>query len=116
MGTQEGNAIVAGYSWTITVKYERVPAAFPDGIQLTAQVRPKPKSTTLLATLTLADGDIVRVDDDNITVTIGGDVSEAWINEYDIVYLDVVRTDADPDEHYGFQLGVPVIVPVTRDL
>lgn len=109
---QSGPAIVAGYKWSLRI--EASAAAFPVGVAITGHVRRKVGDEQPLATLSTANGKIVRVDDAHIDIFIDGDLSEAW--SPGSVVMDFVRTDVDPDAYLGFILTVPVVLPVTRGL
>lgn len=109
---QSGPAIVAGYNWSLRIEADT--AAFPVGVAITGHVRRKVGDAAPLATLSTATGEIVRVDDRHIDITIDGDASKEW--KPGTVVMDFVRTDVDPDAYLGFKLTVPVELPVTRGL
>ena len=109
---QAGPAVVAGYNWSLRI--EANSAAFPAGVAITGQVRRKVGDATILATLTTAGGQIVRVDDTHIDISIPGATSKDWAAGN--VVMDFVRTDVNPDSYLGFILTVPVVMPVTRGL
>lgn len=116
--SQEGKSIIAGYVWNERVELvvpTGDPVPFPAGCALTAHVRACVDDSTVLATLSTANGGIVRVNDTQIDLIITGSDSESWW-EHGSVTLDVVRTDLAPDEHLRFILEIPVVRPVTRDL
>jgi hypothetical protein len=109
---QEGDAIVAGYRWSLRIEMDVV--AFPVGVRLVGHVRRKIGDAIKLADLSTDDGTIVRVDDTHIDIVLDGDVSAQWAAG--TVVMDLVRVDTDPDRHLGFKLTVPVELPVTRGL
>ena len=109
---QAGPAIVAGYNWSLRIVADT--AAFPSGVAITGHVRRKIADAAPLVTLSTAAGQIVRVDDFRIDITIPGAASREWAPG-DVV-MDFVRTDVDPDAYLGFRLTVPVTIPVTRGL
>jgi hypothetical protein len=46
-----------------------------------------------------------------ITLTFGGALTADWP---EVTVMDIVRTDADPDQYLGFQIEIPWSTPVTR--
>ncbi len=112
--TQPGAPIVAGYPWSLNVHAVATPALFPSGGAFTAHVRDSVSAGAIRATLTTANGGIVRVDDDTVTLNITATESAAW--KMASVVLDLVRTDVAPDQYLGFTLTIPVVRPVTRGL
>lgn len=111
---QDGPVIKSGYAWSMVVNYTRDPVAFPANATFVAHVRRKRSDANPVATLNTANGGIVRQSDSSIMLVIAGSVSAGW--EPGVVHLDVVRDDVDPDEHFGFELTVPVEQPITRGL
>lgn len=109
---EQGIALVAGYLWSIRIEMDE--AAFPVGVAVKGQVRYKVADPIVLAHLSTIDGSLIRVNDTQIDVIIDGDISKDW-KAGDVVF-DLVRTDLDPDQYLGFQMVVPVVRTVTRDL
>lgn len=118
MGTETfaGRAITLGYPWTIKVQMTPAtvgdPPYFPDGVELLAHVRYKTEDTAILTTLSTLNQNIVRIDDNTISITVPGSASENW--KPGKVVLDLARTDVDPDTYVGIKLTVPTRLPVTR--
>ena len=108
----DGPAIVAGYAYKLQIETDV--AMFPVGCTLIAQVRAKVSDSTVLATLTTANGGLTRISDTVIEITIPAPATAAL--QVGSVVLDVVRTDLEPDRHLNFHLEIPVIKPVTRGL
>lgn len=104
-----GRALVAGYEWR--QRFVSPVALFPSGATFTAQIRRTIADTSPLATLTTANGGLVRVDDMTLEVVIDGTTSVAW--SAGTVVFDVVRTDGT-QQHLGFRVSVPIAQAVTR--
>jgi len=108
----DGPAIVAGYEYKLQLEAES--PVFPADCALTAHVRSKVSDSTIIATLTTANGGLARISDTVVEITIGPSAT-ANLSAGTIV-MDVVRTDLQPDLHLNFTLEIPVIRPVTRGL
>lgn len=108
----EGPAILIGYAYRLRLAAEG--PLFPQGATFTGQVRAKPGAASVLATLTSANGGLVRVSDSALDLQIAAEHTAGMAAGS--VVVDVVRTDTDPDQHLGFVLEIPVVQPVTRDL
>ena len=108
--TTEGRALVAGYEWR--QRFVSPVALFPAASTFTAQVRRTVADATVLTTLTTADGDITRIDNETLEIVIPGADSTAWTPGS--VVFDVVRTDTAPDQHLGFRVEILVVQAVTR--
>ena len=108
---QKGFPIMAGYAWTQRVKVTSGSVVFPSGAALTAHVRPS-RTAEAFITLTTANGGIVRVTDTEIDLKLTAAQSATCAPG--TVVLDIARTDATPNVHFGFSLTAPVIQPVTR--
>lgn len=108
----KGKIITAGYEWSIRLSFANSAITFPAGATFTSQVRRDPAAEDVIATLTTANGGIVRVDDKTLDIKIAGSVSMDWPDR--IAYIDVVRTDTNPKQHLGFELRVPVRRAITR--
>lgn len=106
----EGRALVAGYEWR--QRFVSPVALFPSGSTFSAQVRRKVDDAAPLTTLTTADGELVRIDNETLEVIIPGADSTAWTPGS--VVFDIVRTDTTPDQHLGFRVTVAVVQAVTR--
>ncbi len=108
----DGPAIFVGYEYKLQVETDL--ALFPVGAAITAHVRAKVSDTAILATLTTANGGIVRVSDYLAEVVIPA--AQTLNFKPGTVHMDMVRTDLTPDRHLGFSLEIPVTMPVTRGL
>lgn len=108
----DGPAIVAGYEYKLQIQTDG--GTFPVGCTLTAHVRAKVSDSTVLATLTTANGGLTRISDTVLEITISPTATA--VLHVGSVVLDVVRTDLEPDRHLNFHLEIPVIKPVTRGL
>ena len=108
--------LYAGYVWraALEVVYDdpAAPPPFPAGVALTAHVRRRVDDATPLATLTSANGGLVRTSETSVDVVIAGDVSASWTPGD--VLLDIVRTDLTPPEHLNIRMIVSVAMPITR--
>jgi hypothetical protein len=108
------NSLILGYDWgqRIEVLRQDQTAVFVDGSEWVATVR-RSASDPISAEISTALGTIVRVDDNQVDVTIPGDLSALWLNEtVQRLYFDLVRCDVDPPLH----LGVRVTIPITRSI
>lgn len=108
----DGPAIAAGYEYKVQV--ETNSPVFPVGCALTAQVRSKVGDAAVIATLTTANGGLTRISDTVVEITIPP-AATANLGAGS-VFMDMVRTDLNPDRHLNFNLEIPVIKPVTRGL
>jgi len=108
----EGPAIMIGYAYHLRLEAEGV--LFPEGAAFTSQVRQSPGAAEVVATLSSANGGVVRVSDHALDLQIAAS-DTAHMAEGSVV-IDVVRTDVSPDLHLGFALEIPVLLPVTRGL
>lgn len=108
---QSGPAIAIGYQWSLQIEADA--ALFPTGSQFTAHVR-QTVSGALLATLTTGGGQLQRISDTVLQITIPSTDTVGFAEGS--VFLDVVRTDVNPDQHMGFILEVQTKQPVTRGL
>ena len=109
---EEGSAIAAGYLWSLRIEMDV--DAFPAGVSLQGHVRRRVNDSVIMASLSTADGSIVRVDSRSIDIVLAGETTKSW--GAGSVVLDLVRTDTDPDQYLGFTLTVPVVQTVTRNL
>ena len=64
----DGPAIVAGYAYTLQIETDG--ATFPVGCTLIAHVRGKVSDSTVLATLSTANGGLTRLSDTILEITI----------------------------------------------
>lgn len=112
--TVDGAPIRIGYEWRQRLSVPTTPAPFPSGVTFTSHVRANRSDTTVLATLTTDNGGLVRISDTEIDIVIP--VSATTVMQAGTVVMDIVRTDTAPDVHLGFELKIPVILPVTRGL
>lgn len=108
----EGPAILIGYAYRLDVESEA--SLFPALAEMVAQVRLKPSATDILATLTTAEGTIVRQSDCLMSLTIPAQDTSHF--EPGSIVLDMVRVDVHPALPLGFLLEIPVMLPVTRGL
>lgn len=107
--TFQYRSIYIGYPWRMTLQVSSAVALFPSAAQFKAHVRVKP-GDRLLATLTTANGKLIRVDDNTIEILIDNFTAD-W--KPGKVVLDLVRTDVEPDQHLGIGIEVAVKLPVT---
>lgn len=108
----DGPAIVAGYAYRLQVEADS--SLFPEGAVFTAQVRSKILASAVIATLTTANGGILRVSDNVVEMVIAPEAT-AGLGAGSVV-VDIVRTDLVPPRHLSFFLEIPVVLPVTRGL
>ena len=108
----EGPAVLIGYAWRLQIEAEA--PVFAQGAVYAGQIRIRPSDGAVLATITSADGGIVRVSDTVLELLLRPAQTAALLPGR--IVLDLVRTDLDPDLHLGFLLEIPVILPVTRGL
>lgn len=108
----EGPAIMIGYAYRLRLEAEG--PLFPAGAAFTGQVRAKLGDADVLATLTSANGGLVRISDQELDLNIAA--ADTATMPVGSVVIDVVRTDVEPDLHLGFALEIPVMQPVTRGL
>ena len=110
--TVDGPAIVAGYPYRLQIEADA--ALFPAGAVFAAEIRARVSATSVVATLTTANGGLLRVSDTVLELAIAPEAT-AGLGAGSIV-LDVVRTDLMPPRHLAFFLEIPVVVPVTRGM
>ena len=108
----DGPAIVAGYEYQLQLEADS--PVFPAGCALAAQVRTKVSDNTVIATLTTGNGGLARISDTVVEITIPATATANL--PPGSVFMDMVRTDLEPDRHLNFTLEIPVIRPVTRGL
>ncbi|KGK99842.1 hypothetical protein [Thalassobacter sp. 16PALIMAR09] len=108
----EGPAILIGYAYRLDLEAEA--SLFPETADIIAQVRIKPSATDILATLTTADGTLIRQSDCLLSLTIPAQYTANL--EPGSVVLDMVRVDVSPALPLGFLLEIPVMLPITRGL
>lgn len=108
----EGPAIVAGYEYKLQIEADS--PIFPAGCTLAAQVRLKVSDSSVIATLSTANGGLVRITDTVVEIIIPPTATSSLAAGS--VFMDMVRTDLSPDRHLNFNLEIPVIRPVTRGL
>lgn len=102
--------IQAGYEWSIRLDLEGY--EFPEEATFVAQVRRAPNVDDVLVELTTANLKIKRINSTTLDIFIRAEDSLEWPERK--VYLDVVRTDLNIQDHLGFMLVIPVRVPITR--
>lgn len=109
---QEGPVILIGYEYRLQLQAEA--DLFPDAAHFAGQMRAAVADTTVLASLTTANGGLLRRDDRTLEIVLSPEVTAGLMPGR--VVLDLVRTDPDPDQHLGVLLDIPVALPVTRGL
>ncbi len=107
-----GPAIVAGYPYRLQVEAET--RLFPQDAVFAAELRNKVSAASVIATLTTANGGILRVSETVLELAIAPEAT-AGLGAGSVV-LDVVRTDLMPPRHLAFFLEIPVVLPVTRGM
>lgn len=112
VSVSDGPAIVAGYEYKLQLEADG--PIFPAGCALTAQVRSKVSDSAIVATLSTSNGGLTRISDTVVEITIPPPATASLAAGS--VFMDMVRTDLNPDRHLNFNLEIPVIRPVTRGL
>ncbi len=112
VSVSDGPAIVAGYEYRLQIEADG--PIFPLGSALLAQVRAKVSDSSVIATLSTSDGGLMRISDTVVQITIPPSATASLTSAS--VFMDMVRTDLNPDRHLNFTLEIPVIRPVTRGL
>jgi len=110
--TTEGPAVLIGYPWRLQI--EAAAPVFVEGAAYGGQLRVRASDPTVLATLSSAEGGVLRVSDTVLELALRPDQTAGLAPGR--VVLDLVRIDLDPDLHLGFFLEIPVMLPVTRGL
>ena len=106
---QEGPLVAQGYPYSLRIEAEL--PLFSASHSYRAQVRAKPAATAVLAEITSASG-ISFVSPNSVDLLIPASSTASFpLGE---VWIDMVRTDVTPNLFMGFQLSIPVILPVTR--
>jgi len=108
----DGPAIVAGYAYRLRIEADS--PLFPEGAVFAAQVRSKISASSVIATLTTANGGILRLSDTVVELVIAAEAT-AGLGAGSVV-VDIVCTDLVPPRHLAFFLEIPVVLPVTRGL
>ena len=106
----DGPAIVAGYPYRLQIEADA--ALFPEGAVFVAEIRAKVSAASVIATLTTANGGLLRVSDTVLELAIAPEAS-ASLGAGSVI-LDVVRSDLIPPRYLSFFLEIPVVLPVTR--
>jgi hypothetical protein len=107
---QEGPVILIGYEYRLQLLAEA--DIFPQTASFISQLRRTTTDDALLATLSTANGGVLRLGDRTLEIVLPPEVTAALSPGR--VVLDLVRTDLDPDRHLGVLLEIPVVLPVTR--
>jgi hypothetical protein len=107
---QEGPVILIGYEYRLQLQAEA--DLFPEGASFVGQVRSAITAATMVAELSTAAGNVLRVDGRTLEIVLTPDVTVNLAPGG--IVLDLVRTDLTPDRHLGFVLEIPVALPVTR--
>lgn len=110
----KGQIITAGYDWAIQLGFDKSPISFPSNAAFVAQVRRDPAAEDILATLSTANGNIVRISDKILQLRLPGSMSIGWPDR--TAFIDMVRTDSGLKQHLGFMLTVPVRRAITRGI
>jgi hypothetical protein len=108
---QEGPLWEPGYPWTVRVETEAL--TFPVGATFRAMARLKPTALTAIGDATTANGQIVRISDYAIDLTFTN-IETALALFPGKVWIDMARTDVNPDIHLGWFLEMDVTQPITR--
>ncbi|MBN9022534.1 MAG: hypothetical protein J0H08_10680 [Rhizobiales bacterium] len=108
----DGPAIVAGYPYRLQLEADA--ALFPEEAVFVAEIRAKVSAASVIATLTTANGGILRVSNTVLELAVAPEAT-ASLGAGSVV-LDVVRTDLIPPRHLAFFLEIPVVLPVTRGM
>ena len=87
---------------------------FPEAAQIITHVRLKPSAADVLATLSTADGTLIRRSDCLLSLSIRAQDTGRFAPAS--VVLDMVRVDTSPALPLGFLLEIPVMLPITRGL
>lgn len=106
----EGPRVEIGYEYRLQVEAD-VPI-FPAGAELVAHCRQKLAVDPPAATLSTTAGTIVRVTDYVVELVIANATTAGFVPG--TLLLDMARTDLVPAKHLGFQIELPVGLPVTR--
>jgi hypothetical protein len=106
----DGPAIVAGYPYRLQI--EAGTPLFPQDAVFAAEVRTKVSAASVIATLTTANGGLLRLSDTVLELAIAPEATASL--DAGSVILDIVRSDLMPPRHLSFFLEIPVVLPVTR--
>ena len=106
----DGPAIIIGYEYRLQIEAES--ALFPAGATFAGQLRARVSASGVLATLTTANGGLLRRSDTVLELIVPPDATERLAPGSAVV--DLVRTDLVPPRHLAFILEIPVVQPVTR--
>ena len=109
-GIQTGPVILIGYEYQLQLQAEA--DLFPQTALFTGQLRRMVSDEAVLATLSTANGGVLRLDGRTLEIVLPPAVTAALSPGR--VVLDLVRTDLAPDRHLGVLLEIPVVLPVTR--
>jgi len=112
VSTQEGPVILIGYEYRLQLQAEA--DFFPESATFTGQLRSTVTDSTVLATLSTANGSVLRHNERTLEIVVAADVTATLIPGS--VVVDFVRTDLTPERPLGFSLEIPVQQPVTRGL
>lgn len=107
-----GPAVLVGYEYAVQIAADA--AIFIPTATFAAQLRSRLSEPEPLATLSTATGTLIRISDTVLEIRISA-MTTAQMAPGSVL-LDVVRTDLTPPQHLGFQLEIPVALPVTRGL
>lgn len=112
---EAGSSIAVGYPWRqrFTFTSSPSPEYFPVGATFRATVRKTRTAALSVFELTTANGGLTRVADNSIDVYMSPE-NTALLDGATSAHFDLVRTDADPSEHLGIRVEVPVSQPITR--
>ena len=108
----DGPAIIIGYEYRLQIEAES--GLFLAQARFAGHLRAKVSASAVLATLTTANGGLLRRSDTVLELIIPPEATEHLSPGSAVV--DLVRTDLSPPRHLAFLLEIPVVQPVTRGL
>lgn len=106
-----GGPIYIGYQWDQRLTITGITAPFPSGVTLRADIRRRPTDEDELITLTTSSG-LTRVSDTSIDIQLTADETADFPTG--TLFMDLIRTDTDPELHYGFVVHLTAVQPITR--
>ena len=110
MTTVPGRSVPIGYPWRQRLTIAGETPTFPAGIELRADLR-EWRGGPVLAEMTSAAGQLVRVSDTEIDLIAPADVT-AMLRPGSAL-LDFVRTDLPEPEYMDIRVTLPVVEPLT---
>ena len=106
----DGPAIIIGYEYRLQIAAGS--GLFPAGAAFAGQLRARVSAPGVVATLTTANGGLLRRSDTVLELVIPPAATGHLVPGSAVV--DLVRTDLVPPRHLAFILEIPVVQPVTR--